>query len=53
MNRHLSDRLLSLAMAVVVTFGLAGGIHSLAASEAAIAASQVAQGAGAPVCARV
>lgn len=51
MNRRLSDRLTSLAMAFVVTFGLATGIHSLAASEAAMAA-QMAQ-AGAPMCARV
>lgn len=51
MNRRLSDRLASLAMACVVTFGLATGIHSLAASEAATAA-QLAH-AGAPVCARV
>lgn len=50
MNRRLSDRLASLAMAVIVTFGLAGGIHSLAASEAATAA-HVAQ--GAPLCAKV
>ena len=51
MNHRLSNHLLSLAMAFVVTFGLAGGIHSLAASEAATAAAQMAQ--GAPVCARV
>lgn len=54
MNRRLSNRLASLAMAMVVTFGLAGGIHSLAASEATSAAAQMAQtAAGAPVCARV
>jgi hypothetical protein len=55
MNRRLSDRLLSLAMAFVVTFGLAGTIHSLAASEAASAAqaAQMAHSSGVPMCAKV
>lgn len=55
MNRQpqLSHRLVSLAMAFFVTFGLAGGIHSLAAKEAATAASQLAQGAAAAMCAKV
>lgn len=52
MKRRLSDRLTSLAMAFVVTFGLAGGIHSLAATEAAAAAAKMAQ-IGTPLCARV
>jgi hypothetical protein len=50
MNRRLSNRLTSLAMAFIVTFGLAGGIHSLAASEAAATAAQMAQSSGAPAC---
>ena len=55
MNRRLSDRLTSLALAVVVTFGLAGGIHNLAASEAASAATaaHLAQTGGTPLCAKV
>ena len=65
MNRHLSNRLFSLAMAFVVTFGLAGGIHSLAANEAAAAvqeaqaaaqaaqAGHMAHSAGLPPCAKV
>ena len=53
-RRRLSDRLLSLAMAFVVTFGVAGGIHSLAAAEAASAAHAAGQmAAGAPSCTRV
>jgi hypothetical protein len=55
MYRTLSNRLASLAMAFVVTFGLMGGIHSLAASEAASAAHAVngQLASGAPSCARV
>jgi hypothetical protein len=54
MNRSLANRLVSLAMALVVTFGIAGGIHSLAATEAATAAAQMADSAAAtPLCARV
>ncbi|MBI5722241.1 MAG: hypothetical protein HZC37_31585 [Burkholderiales bacterium] len=53
MNRPLSNRLASLAMAFVVTFGLAGGIHSLAASEAAATAAQMAHSGGVPICAKV
>ena len=52
MVRRLSDRLVSLAGACVVTFGLLGGIHSLAASDAASAAFY-AQTGPVPVCARV
>lgn len=53
MNRRLADRLASLALACAVTIALAGGIHGLAASEAAMAAAQMAQSGGAPLCARV
>ncbi|MBK9135742.1 MAG: hypothetical protein IPM15_15735 [Betaproteobacteria bacterium] len=57
-RRRLADRLASLMLAGVVTFSLAGGIHALAASEAAATAAQVAHGAhgahsGTPLCARV
>jgi hypothetical protein len=55
MIRRLSDRLVSLALAAFVTFAIVAGIHGLAASEAALAASQMAEAglAGAPICARV
>jgi len=53
MNRRLTDRLASLTLACAVTFALAGGIHGLAASEAAATAAQLAHSAGAPLCARV
>lgn len=58
MNRRLSDRLASLALALVITFGLAGGMHSLAAREATSAATsatsgQMAHSAGTPACGRV
>lgn len=51
MNRTLSGRLLSLALAVAVTAGMAGGIHGLAASHAAQEA-QMAQTGPMPICAR-
>jgi len=50
MTRRLSDRLASFAMAFIVTFGLAGGIHSLAAHEAAATAAEVAHSGGVPSC---
>lgn len=53
MNRRLSDRLASLTLACAVTLALAGGIHGLAASEAAATAAQLAHSAGTPLCARV
>lgn len=53
MNRRLTERLASMALACTVTFALAGGIHALAASEAAATAAQLAHSAGTPLCARV
>lgn len=53
MNRRLTERLASMALACTVTFALAGGIHGLAASEAAATAAQLAHSAGTPLCARV
>ncbi|MBL8340172.1 MAG: hypothetical protein JNL30_01795 [Rubrivivax sp.] len=53
MNRQLSNRLVSLALAFFVTSSLAAGIHNLAASEAAAAAAQLAHSAATPICARV
>ena len=52
---RLSERLVSLALAATVTFAIVAGIQGLAASEAARAASQMAQAGltGAPICARV
>ena len=54
MNRSLTERLVSFALALTVTLGLAGGIHTMAASEAH--AAQMAQsvgGAGTLICSRV
>jgi hypothetical protein len=53
MDRRLANRLISLALAFVVTSSLATGIHSLAASEAASAAAQVVQGGAMSICPRV
>ena len=53
MNRRLIDRLAALTLACTVTFGLAGGIHALAASEAAATAAQLAHAGATPLCARV